>query len=152
MTSTTDHSNMIAENRRARFDYEIKENYEAGIELQGHEVKSAKSGALQIAGSHVLVRGGEAWLVNSQLPAYQPKNAPVDYEIDRVRRLLLSRKELETLSETLKDKSTRIVPLRAYLKHGLIKLDIGVGKSRRKSDKREVIKKRSHRREMRDGE
>jgi SsrA-binding protein len=141
----------IAENRRAGFDYEIAEKYEAGIELQGHEVKSAKGGRLQIAGAHVLIRGGEAWLVNSHIPPYQPGNTPPDYEEDRARRLLLSKMEIKELQGALVDRSRHVVPLRAYLKHGLIKLELGLGRSRKKSDKREVIKKRSHQREMRGG-
>ena len=86
-------TDMIAENRRAGFDYEVSQKYEAGIELEGHEVKSAKSGRFQIAGAHVIIRGGEAWLVNSHIPPYQAGNTPTDYEEDRARRLLLSRDE-----------------------------------------------------------
>jgi SsrA-binding protein len=140
----------IAENRRARFDYEFSENYEAGVELKGYEVKSARSGHFQIAGAHVLIRGGEAWLVNSHMPAYQPKNTPTDYEEDRARKLLLSKEEIKSLQGILHDKSKHLVPLRVYLKKGFIKIELGVGKTRKKSDKREVIKKRSHQREMRD--
>lgn len=139
----------IAENRRARFDYEILQRYEAGIELQGHEVKSAKSGRLQVAGAHVLIRSGEAWLVNAHIPAYQAGNTPQDYEEDRPRRLLLSRNEIKELQGALVDKSRHVIPLRAYLAHGLIKLELGLGRSRRTSDKREAIKKRAHKREMR---
>jgi SsrA-binding protein len=138
----------IAENRRARFDYEVKETFEAGIELKGYEVKSAKGGRLQIAGSQVLIRGGEAWLVNSHIPPYQPKNMPVDYAEDRVRRLLLAKSEIKSMMGILQDKSQRLIPLRAYLKKGLIKLELGLGRIRRRSDKREVIKKRTHLREM----
>ncbi len=140
----------IAENRRARFDYEIKETYEAGIELFGHEVKSAKHGMMQLAGTHVLVRGGEVWLVNAQIPPYQPGNTPSDYEPDRVRRLLLSRNEIAALSAMLKEKTAHVIPLRAYVAHGLIKIALGVGRSRKKADKRDVLKKRSHLREMRE--
>ncbi len=140
----------IAENRRARFDYEIKEALEAGIELAGFEVKSAKAGAFQIAGSHVLIRGGEAWLVNAHIPPYQPKNTPPDYEEDRARRLLLSSAEIKRLEGILRDKILHAVPLKAYLKHGLIKLEVAVARSRRKSDKRDVLKKRAHHREMRE--
>jgi len=142
----------IAENRRGRFDYEIGETYEAGIELQGHEVKSAKGGRLQVAGAHVLIRGGEAWLVNSHIPPYQAGNTPPDYEEDRARRLLLSKAEIKELQGALVDKSRHVIPLRAYLKRGFIKIELGLGRSRKKSDKREVIKKRSHQREMRRGE
>ena len=149
-SSNTSANSTIAENRRARFDYEIKESYEAGIELHGYEVKSAKDGAMQIAGSHVLIRGGEAWLVNAHVPAFQPKNTPTDYEDDRARRLLLSRDQLNTLANELKDRSLHVIPLRAYIVHGLIKIELGLGRSRKKSDKREVFKKRSHMREMRE--
>lgn len=149
MDSRTD---TIAENRRARFDYGISETYEAGIELKGHEVKSAKDGRLQIAGAHVLIRGGEAWLVNSHIPPYQAGNTPDDYEEDRARRLLLSKDEIKELQGALVDKSQHLVPLRAYLKHGLIKLGLGLGRMRKKSDKREAIKKRTHKREIMRGE
>lgn len=141
----------IAENRRARFDYDISETYEAGIELLGHEVKSAKGGRFQIAGARVLVRNGEAWLVNSHIPPYQPKNTPAGYEEDRSRRLLLTREEIKQLTGALQEKGQILVPLRAYLKRGFIKLELGLGRSRKKSDKRETLKKRAHEREMRVG-
>jgi SsrA-binding protein len=145
-------TNIIAENRRARFDYDILQKYEAGIELKGHEVKSAKGGRLQVAGAHVLIRGGEAWLVNSHIPPYQAGNTPTDYEEDRARRLLLSKTEIKELQGALIDKAQHLVPLHAYLKHGLIKLELGLGRTRKKSDKREAIKKRAHQREIRGGE
>src|SRR5271170_6188507 len=131
----------LAENKRARFDYEISETYEAGIELLGHEVKSVKGGQRQIAGARVLIRGGEAWLVNSHVPAYQPKNAPADYEEDRARRLLLRAAELDELAGALREKDQMLIPLRAYLKNNFVKLELGLGHARKKSDKREVIKK-----------
>jgi len=139
----------IAENRRARFDYEIENTFEAGIELKGPEVKSAKGGSFQIAGSRVLIRGGEAWLVNSHIPPYQPKNMPAGYEEDRSRRLLLTKDEIKMLSGSLQEKGRMLIPLRAYLKHGFIKLELGLGRTKKKSDKREALKKRSHEREMR---
>ncbi len=142
----------IAENRRARFDYDIRETFEAGIELRGHEVKSAKSGRLQIAGGRVLIHSGEAWLSGVHIPPYQAGNTPLDYEEDRARRLLLAKDEIRVLQGALIDKSVRIVPLRAYLKHGLIKLELGLARMRRKSDKRDALKKRAHQREMRRGE
>jgi SsrA-binding protein len=139
----------IAENRRARFDYDILETFEAGIELLGHEVKSAKGGRMQIAGARVLVRRGEAWLVNSHIPPYQPKNTPADYEEDRSRRLLLTKGEIRRLTGALQEKGRTLVPLRAYVKRGFIKLELGLGRARKKSDKRELLKKRAHEREMR---
>jgi SsrA-binding protein len=142
----------IAENRRARFDYEIAQTYEAGVELKGHEVKSVKGGRLQVAGAHVLIRGGEAWLVNAHIPPYQMGNTPTDYEEGRARRLLLSKGEIKELQGALVDKAQHLIPLRAYVKHGLVKLELGIGRTRKKSDKREVIKKRAHQREIRRGE
>ena len=139
----------IAENRRAGFDYNITETYEAGIELIGQEVKSAKAGRFQIAGARVLIRGGEAWLVNSHIPAWQPKNAPADYEEDRARRMLLKREEIKELTGALHTKAGMLFPLEAYVTHSLIKVRLGLGTPRKKSDKREVVKKRAHNREMR---
>ncbi len=142
----------IAENRRARFDYDIDETCEAGIELFGHEVKSAKGGKMQIAGGRALIRGGEAWLVNSHIPPYQPKNMPAGYEEDRARRLLLTKDEIKKFTGALHGKGSVLIPLRAYVKRGFIKIELGLGSSRKKSDKREALKKRAHVREMRRGE
>ncbi len=140
----------IAENRRARFDYQIEKTYEAGIELLGHEVKSAKGGRFQIAGARVVIRGGEAWIVNSHIPPYQPKNTPADYEEDRSRRLLLTKDEVKSLMGGLQEKGRALIPLRAYLKRGFIKLELGLGRAKKKSDKRETLKRRTHEREIRD--
>ncbi len=142
----------IAENRRARFDYDILQTYESGVELLGHEVKSAKSGRMQIAGARAVVRRGEAWLVNAHIPPYQPKNTPAGYEEDRSRRLLLTKNEIKSLAGALGEKGRALVPLRAYVKHGIIKLELGLGRARRASDKREKLKKRAHEREMRAAE
>ncbi len=144
-----DHGNTIAENRRARFDYEVSEMFEAGIELKGFEVKSAKAGHIQLAGSHALVRGRELWLLNSQIPPYQPKNAPPDYDPGRTRRLLLHAEEIKRLAGIVKEKKSSLIPLRAYVKNNLVKIELGLGRPKKKSDKREILKKRSHEREMR---
>ena len=141
--------NAVAENRRARFDYEITETYTAGVELRGYEVKSAKGGQFQIAGARVLIRGNEAYLVNSHIPPYQPKNTPSGYEEDRARRLLLTAGEIKELVGALQEKGRLLLPLHAFLQHGFVKLELGLARPRKKSDKREVIKKRSHQREMR---
>jgi SsrA-binding protein len=138
----------IAENRRARFDYEISDTLEAGMELKGLEVKSAKAGRFNIAGSRVVIRQGEAWLLNSQIPPYQPNNTPADYDPGRTRRLLLRKEEIAGLIGKLKSKSVFLIPLRAYIKNNLIKIELGLGKSRKKSDKREILKKRTAEREM----
>ena len=139
---------IISENKRARFDYEISEKVDAGIELNGQEVKSAKNGQFQIAGAKAIIRGGEVWLINSHIPPYQPKNAPIDYQEDRVRKLLLRKDEIKKFLGKLNDKGHELVPIKVFLKKRIIKIEIGYGKLKRKSDKREAIKKQSQEREM----
>ena len=137
-----------AENRRARFDYEILEKYEAGIELLGMEVKSVRSGRMLLEGSFVIVRGGEAYLMNANIPPYQPNNAPENYDPLRNRKLLLTKKEMEELAKSEKTNLTT-VPLRLYNKGRKIKIEIALVKGKKNHDKRESIKKRETDREIR---
>ena len=138
-----------AENRRARFDYEILEKYEAGIELLGVEVKSVRGGQMSLEGAFVIVRGGEAFLINSNIPPYQPQNAPQDYDPLRNRKLLLTRKEMKELAGSEKNKSLTIVPISVYNKGRKIKVAIALVKGKKKRDKRESIKARDADREIR---
>ncbi len=138
-----------AENRKARFDYEILEKYEAGIELLGVEVKSVRGGKMSLEGAFVIVRGGEAYLINSNIPPYQPKNAPKDYDPLRNRRILLTKKEINELAASEKNKSLTIVPLSVYNKGRKIKVSIASVKGKQKRDKRETIKKRETDRHIR---
>ncbi|MBI3638481.1 SsrA-binding protein SmpB [Candidatus Wolfebacteria bacterium] len=146
----------LAENKRARFDYEILETYEAGIELRGFEVKAIKSGKINIAGSYAIIRDNQVWLLNADIPPYQPINTPADYDSKRTRRLLLKKSEIRNLTGRIKEKGLTLVSLRVYTKsrsagspHGRrIKLEIGLAKSKKKADKREVIKKRDIEREI----
>ena len=137
-----------AENRRARFDYEILEKYEAGIELLGMEVKSVRSGRMSLEGSFVIVRGGEAYLMNANIPPYQPNNAPENYDPLRNKKLLLTKKEMSELMKSEKTNLT-IVPLKLYNKGRKIKIEIALVKGKKKRDKRESIKKRETDREIR---
>lgn len=139
----------LSENRRARFDYNVLETLEAGVVLTGQEVKSVKGGRLNLTGSYAVIRKGEVWLLNSEIPAYQPKNAPPDYDAKRSRRLLLKKEEIKSLTGKLHEKGLVLVPLMAYPKKSFIKIELGVGRSRKKSDKRELLKKRAAEREMR---
>lgn len=143
------HPSTIAENRRARFDYEVSETFDAGIELRGFEVKGAKAGHIQLSGSYAIVRGNELWLINAHIPPYQPKNTPPDYDPGRNRRLLMRAEEIKHLAGLIKERKSSLIPLRAYVKKNLIKIELGLARPRKKSDKREFIKKRSHEREMR---
>ena len=138
-----------AENRKARFDYEILEKYEAGIELLGTEVKSVRGGQMTLEGAFVIVRGGEAFLINVNIPAYQQKNAPKDYDPLRNRKLLLTKKEIAELAGSEKNKSLTIVPISVYNKNRKIKVEIALVKGKKKRDKRETIKKRETDREIR---
>src|SRR3989338_6301187 len=138
-----------AENRKARFDYEILEKYEAGIELLGTEVKSVRGGRMSLEGAFVIIRGDEAFLINSNIPPYQPKNAPQDYDPLHNRRLLLTKKEIGELAGSEKNKSLTIVPISVYNKGRKIKVSLALVKGKKKFDKRETIKKRETDRELR---
>ncbi|PIR68292.1 SsrA-binding protein [Candidatus Nomurabacteria bacterium CG10_big_fil_rev_8_21_14_0_10_35_16] len=131
-----------AENRKVRFNYEILEKYEAGIELLGVEVKSVRASKMSLEGAFVVIRGGEAFLINAHIQPYQPKNTPEDYDELRNRKLLLTKKEIEKLAESEKNKSLTIVPISVYNKNRKIKLEIALVKGKKKYDKRETIKKR----------
>ena len=138
-----------ADNRQARFNYEFMEKYETGIELLGMEVKSVRGGQMSLEGAFVIVRGGEAFLINANVPPYQPKNAEKDYNSLRNRKLLLTKKEITELAGSEKNKSLTIVPISVYNKGRKIKVEIALVKGKKKFDKRETIKKRETDREVR---
>ena len=137
-----------AENRKARFNYEILEKYETGIELLGVEVKSIRSGRMSLEGAFVVVRGGEVFLINSNIPPYQPNNTSKDYDPLRNKKLLLTKKEIATLAGSEKNKSLTIVPISVYNKGRKIKVEIALVKGKKKFDKRETLKKRDTDREI----
>ncbi len=138
-----------AENRKARFDYEILDKYETGIELLGSEVKSVRGGSMSLEGAFVIIRGGEAFLINANIPPYQVKNAGEDYDPLRNRKLLLTKKELQELAASEKNKSLTIVPISVYNKGRKVKVGIALVKGKKKFDKRENTKKRETDREIR---
>jgi SsrA-binding protein len=138
-----------AENRKARFDYEIVEKYEGGMELLGTEVKSIRAGRMSLEGAFVIVRGGEAYIINANIPPYQADNAPEGYDPLRNRKILLTKKEIRELADTEKNKSLTIVPISVYNKGRKIKVEIALVKGKKKFDKRETIKKRETDREVR---
>lgn len=140
---------MLTENRKARFNYELLEKMEAGIELLGFEVKSLRQKQGSLDGAYVIVRGGEAFLVNGYIPPYQPKNTPRDYDPRRHRKLLLTKKELAELAAAESKKGLTIVPVSVYNKGRKIKVEIAIARGKKKYDKRETIKRRDAEREMR---
>lgn len=140
---------LLAENKKAYWNYEILEKFEAGISLLGQEVKSIKTGRINLAGSYVVLREKEVYLIGANIPPYQPKNAPADYAPERSRKLLLRKSEIKHLIGKTKEKGLTLIPLKVYTKRGKIKLEFGIAKGRRKIDKRNLIKKREAEREMR---
>lgn len=137
-----------ADNRKALHDYEILETFSAGLELFGAEVKSVRSGRLNLRGSYVSIKGGEAFLVGADIPPYQQNNASEGYDPKRERKLLLSKKELIELEKTAETKGLTIVPLSVYNKGRFLKADIAIARGKKKFDKREAIKKRDVERDL----
>jgi len=138
----------LLHHKKARLEYEILEEYEAGLELEGHEVKSIRAKHGKLEGAHVIMRGNEAFVVGMSVPAYQVKNTPETYDPERTRRLLLTAKEIGELVGYEGQKGLTIVPISVYNK-GKIKVEIGVAKGKRKFDKRQDLKKRTVDRELR---
>src|SRR3989338_628797 len=132
---------ILAENKKAYFNYEILEKLEAGIVLLGQEVKSIRGGRINLAGSYVVLKDNEVFLIGANIPPYQPKNIFDDYRPDRSRKLLLKKKEINSLIGKSRQKSLTLIPLRVYNRNGKIKLEFGIGKGKKEFDKRETIKK-----------
>jgi len=139
---------ILLENKKAYYDYEILEAFEAGLELHGWEVKSLKNKRGSLTGSRAIIRGGEIFLVGLDIPAYQPENMPKDFEKARTIKLLLRKKEINSLEGKLAQKGLTMVPLKLYTKSGRIKIELALAKGKKKFEKREIIKKREAKREM----
>jgi SsrA-binding protein len=129
-------------NKKARFDFEILETFEAGLVLAGHEVKAIRMGRGNLEGGHVIIRGKEAFLVGISISHYQEANEPKSYEPDRTRKLLLSKKELALLEMKGEQAGLTIIPIALYNKGSKIKLELGLARGKKKQDKRETIKDR----------
>jgi SsrA-binding protein len=138
----------LVENKKLRMTYEVLETYQAGIELEGHEVKSLRQKLGSLEGSKVIIRGGEAFLVGSYIPPYQPANTPKSYDEHRTRRLLLKKDELGLLAAK-EETGLTLHPISLYNSHNLIKCDIAVCKKLQKHDKRDKVKEEIERREIR---
>ncbi|MFC3210376.1 SsrA-binding protein SmpB [Planomicrobium okeanokoites] len=139
--------NVIAQNKKAGFDYFIEETMEAGIVLQGTEIKSARNGKVQLKDAFVRIRGGEAWISNMHISPYEQGNI-FNHDPTRSRKLLLHKKQIRELEGHSKEQGVTIVPLKMYLKDGFAKVLIGVGKGKKNYDKREDLKKKDAKREI----
>lgn len=143
-----DSTKLIAANRRARRNYDITETLEAGIVLQGSEVKSLREASVQIADGFVRFEGREAWLVGVHIAPYLFSQDHSGHDPDRPRKLLLHRRELEHLRTLMDLERVSIVPLSLYFKDGRAKVELGVGKGRKLHDKRQVEAERDANREI----
>lgn len=137
----------IAENRRARYDYFIEERLEAGIALQGWEVKSLRAGRLQLAEAYVLLKGGEAWLFGAHVSPLVATSTQTQADPTRSRKLLLHRRQIDSLVGAVERKGRTIVPLAMYWKDGRAKLEIGLARGKKEHDKRADTKERDWQRE-----
>jgi SsrA-binding protein len=147
MTKPEPSARLIAENRRARYDYFIEERLEAGLALEGWEVKSMRAGRAQLAEAYVYVRGGEAFLIGAHLAPLPTASTHKIADPVRTRKLLLHRNELDRLIGATERKGYTIVPLELYWKHGRAKLQVGLAKGKKQHDKRANEKDRDWQRD-----
>lgn len=137
----------IAANRKARHDYHIEERYEAGLVLQGWEVKSIRDGRVQLNDSYVILRGGEAWLLNAHITPLSTASTHINPEPTRSRKLLLKTRELSKLFSYVQREGYTLIPLSLYWKHNRVKVDVAIAKGKKDYDKRETEKKRDWQRQ-----
>lgn len=138
---------VLATNRRARHDYDLSDRYLAGVVLSGHEVKSIKAGHISLKGSFIHFVGHEAWLTNAHVRLYSHASQIKDYDPTRARKLLLSKKELEHLSQAKRAEGLAVIPTAAGVQHGLIKIEVALGKGRKNYDKRAVARAKAMKRD-----
>ena len=139
---------VLAENRQARFNYEILETHEAGIELVGTEVKAVKGGQANLRDAYGIVRKGQIMLLNMYIPPHRTTSVYFNHEPTRTRRLLLHKDEIRKLISEVQQKGLTLVPLKVYQKEGWIKVDLAVVRHKKLHDKREDMKKRDDKREI----
>jgi SsrA-binding protein len=132
---------LIAENRRARHDYELLDRYEAGLVLTGTEVKSLRQGRASLAQAYAEVRDGEAWLVNASIATYDPGNI-ANHEPERPRKLLLHKREIASLIGKVQERGFTVVPTRLYFKDGRAKVELALARGKERHDKRRDIARR----------
>ena len=137
----------IAENRRARFDYQIEERFEAGVVLTGWEIKAIRAGQVQLTDGYVLIRDGELFLIGCRINALRSASTHVHPEPDRTKKLLMHKAEIRRLIGKVEQKGFTLVPMKLYFKGGLVKVEIALAKGKAQHDKRNTEKKRDWERE-----
>lgn len=138
---------IVATNRKARYDYDIIDIFECGISLKGSEVKSLRAGQVQLKDSYAAIRGNELWLENLHIAPYGFASDG-GHEPERSRKLLLHRRQIDSLIGKINEARLALIPLSIYFVHGLAKVEVALGKGRRRYDKRQAIREREERREM----
>ncbi len=139
---------IIAKNKRANFDYDLKEDFKAGIVLKGYEVKAVKTKGIDLTGSYIAFKKQRPYLINAKIPPYQPKNIPKDYQPDCPRLLLLKKAEISKILLEKKAAKLVIVPLEVFLENNLIKIKFALAKHKRKYQKKEKIKEKEIKRKI----
>jgi SsrA-binding protein len=138
---------LIADNRRARHDYHLLDRYEAGLQLTGTEVKSLRDGRVTLGQAYADLRDGEVWLIGAHIDEYT-QGTIANHEPDRDRKLLLHRREIESLIGQVQEKGLTLVPTRMYFKNGRVKLELAVARGKEQRDKRRDIAKRDAQRDI----
>jgi SsrA-binding protein len=148
MAKNSEGYKIVSDNRKARYLYEILETYEAGIVLQGTEVKSIRAGKVNLQDAYALIRGGEAWLLNAHISPFEKASGYFNHDSRRTRKLLLHKEEINKLLGQVEQKGLTLVPLKMYLKNGRVKVDVAVGRGKKLHDKREDIRQKDDKRAM----
>jgi SsrA-binding protein len=148
MANPNDTIKVIGDNRQARHLYEILETFEAGVQLVGTEVKSVRAGKVNLRDGYVLIRNGEAMLLNVHIAPYERSGEYFNHDARRTRKLLLHQKEIAKLIGQVEQKGLTLVPLKIYFKGSWVKISIGLGRGKKLHDKREDLKRRQDERDM----
>ncbi|HAN75405.1 MAG TPA: SsrA-binding protein [Planktothrix sp. UBA8407] len=148
MTKNSEGFKIVSDNRKARYLYEILETYEAGIALEGTEVKSIRAGKVNLQDAYALIRGGEAWLLNAHISPFEKASVYFNHDPRRTRKLLLHKEQINKLLGQVEQKGLTLVPLKMYFKGGRVKVDIAVGRGKKLHDKRDAIRQKDDKRAM----
>ncbi len=148
MTKNSEGYKIVSDNRKARYLYEILETYQAGIALEGTEVKSIRAGKVNLQDAYALIRGGEAWLLNAHISPFEKASVYFNHDPRRTRKLMLHKEQNNKLLGQVEQKGLTLVPLKMYLKEGRVKVDIAVGRGKKLHDKRDDIRQKDDKRAM----
>jgi SsrA-binding protein len=148
MSDSSDGFKIVADNRQARYEYEILETYEVGVELRGTEVKAIRQGRVNLRDGFALIRNGEAWLHNVHVSPHETTSQVFNHDPRRTRKLLLHGQEIRKLIGQVEQKGLTLVPLKMYLKRGWVKLTLALVRGKKLHDKRDDLKRKQEKREI----